>query len=79
VIHPFDIFKAETGGSVLWLESTATLEAAKARVKELAGSAPGGYFIVNQETGNRIYMKPESAGGQAADWEPGGERAHDER
>ncbi|MGB6431073.1 MAG: hypothetical protein WBF06_10840 [Candidatus Acidiferrales bacterium] len=58
---PFDIFKAEPRGTVLWLESTATLEAAKARVKQLAATSGGECFIVNQQTGSRIHIKADGA------------------
>ena len=42
MIYPFDIFQTETGGSVRWLEAAETLEAAKARVQELALLTPHG-------------------------------------
>jgi hypothetical protein len=47
-----DVFRLETGG-VRWLESAATLEGAKARVKELALHSPGEYLVVDQKTGDR--------------------------
>ena len=53
---PFDIFQAETDGCVLWLESAATLEQAKARVQELAVNAPGEYLLLNQETGSKLVI-----------------------
>jgi hypothetical protein len=54
---PFDIFQAETDGCVLWLESAATLEQAKARVQELAVHAPGEYLLLNQETGSKLAIR----------------------
>jgi len=53
---PFDIFRTETMG-VLWLESAATLEDAKARVQELAVRSPGEYLLLNQVTGNKLTIK----------------------
>lgn len=47
-----DVFRLETGG-VLWLESAATLESAKARVQELAVYSPGEYLVVDQKTGDK--------------------------
>jgi hypothetical protein len=48
---PFDTFQRETSGKVLWLESTVTLEDAKARVQELAARSRGEYLLLNQHTG----------------------------
>lgn len=50
----FDIFKKQTGGSARWLEVASGLEAAKQRVKELAESVPGEYFIFSLEAGHRL-------------------------
>lgn len=50
---PFDIFRTQAQG-VLWLESAATLEGAKARVQELAVHGPGEYLLLNQITGKTI-------------------------
>jgi hypothetical protein len=49
---PIDIFRAETNGGVLWTQSAASLEDAKARVQELGMRSPGEYILLNQETGN---------------------------
>jgi hypothetical protein len=46
---PFDIFHPETSGSVLWLESTATLADARARVQQIAVRSPGEYLLLNQK------------------------------
>jgi hypothetical protein len=62
---PFDIFQAESDGSVLWLESAATLEDAKARIQQLAVRSPGEYLLVNQETGNKLVIKLEGLAGAA--------------
>jgi hypothetical protein len=52
----FDIFRIETNGGVLWIESAATLENAKARVQELGMRSPGEYLLLNQETGNKLVI-----------------------
>ena len=57
MLPSFDILKVENGG-VRWMESAADLERAKARVKVLAASSPGEYIILNQNTGERISIKP---------------------
>jgi hypothetical protein len=56
---PFDIFKRQGGGSVRWLGVVTDLEAAKVRVKELAESIPGQYFIFSLATGHRLDVKPD--------------------
>jgi hypothetical protein len=57
MVPPFDIFKRQGGGSVRWLGATADLETAKVRVKELAESLPGEYFIFSLATGHRLNIK----------------------
>jgi hypothetical protein len=57
MVPPFDIFKRQCGGSVRWLELVTDLGAAKARVKELAESSPGEYFIFSLVTGRRLDTK----------------------
>lgn len=57
MMPPFDVFKVEVDG-VRWLESAPDLEVAKARVKALAAASPGEYVILNQKTGERIFVKP---------------------
>jgi hypothetical protein len=57
MLPPFDILKVEDG-SVRWMESATDLDRAKARVKLLAASSPGEYIILNQNTGERISIKP---------------------
>jgi len=57
MIPPFDIFKAETDGSVLWIEAAIDLERAKSCVAVLAKSLPCGYIILSQKTGHKISIK----------------------
>jgi hypothetical protein len=59
MMPPFDILKVESG-RVRWMEAVADLERAKARVKVLAVSSPGEYCILNQETGEKISIRPKS-------------------
>src|SRR5258708_27861348 len=42
------------------MESAADLERAKTRVKVLTASSPGEYIILNQETGEKISIKPKT-------------------
>jgi hypothetical protein len=57
MVPPFDIFKRQGGGSVRWLGVVTDLEAAKLRVRELAESIPGEYFIFSLATGHRLDIK----------------------
>jgi CheY-like chemotaxis protein len=59
MIPPFDIFKVE-GSGLRWMEVAADLERAKARVKLLSASSPGEYIILNQNTGEKIAIKPKT-------------------
>ena len=53
---PFSIFKTRDDGSLHWVEGAKDLESAKVRVEELSKSWPGQYVIVNQETGDRLFI-----------------------
>ena len=57
MVPSLDIFKI-SGGAVLWRDAVATLESAKARIRRLALSAPGEYFILDQNTGQRTFVTP---------------------
>ena len=63
----FDIFRVESGG-VRWMECVTSLEDAKTRVQQIAAGAAGEYIIVDQRTGNRLFLKGDgsnSDGGSA--------------
>ena len=47
---PFDILRRQRDGSFIWLEATADIERAKARLQELVAEAPGEYFVFDQGT-----------------------------
>jgi hypothetical protein len=57
MVFPFDIFQSEDDGSVLWCESAETLEAAKARVRELVVGVPVDYILFNQQTGTKLVVR----------------------
>jgi hypothetical protein len=52
-----DIFKIDSG-RVLWRGAVETVEAAKARIRQLSRSSPGEYLILNQNNGDRILVTP---------------------
>jgi len=53
---PFSIFKTRDDGSLHLVEGAQDLESAKVRVEELAKLWPGMYVIVNQETGEKLFI-----------------------
>ena len=58
MLDPFDIFKLEQNGSVMWLRAIPDLERAKSYVvKILVIAAPADYLILNQRTGERIIIQ----------------------
>ena len=56
LIPQFDIFYVEASGDTRWIEVTASIEDAQARIQELAAVAPGEYLIVSQETGHKTIV-----------------------
>jgi hypothetical protein len=58
--HSLDIFQADSDGRILWRGSADSLEAAKAWIQKLAASAPGEYLILDQHTGERVLVSPDS-------------------
>ena len=58
MVAPFDIFRVDTPGEMLWIEAVAELESAKARVAALMQAKPGEYMIFSQKTGHKISIKP---------------------
>lgn len=56
MVPHFDIFQIQKDGSLRWCEAADTLQAARARVTELAQSFPGQYIIFNQQTAERLII-----------------------
>jgi hypothetical protein len=54
---PFDIFQAESNGSVRWIGSAETLANAKACIQENSMRSPGEYLLLNQQTGSKLVLK----------------------
>jgi|HubBroStandDraft_2_1064218.scaffolds.fasta_scaffold357472_2 hypothetical protein len=54
---PFDIFQAESNGSVRWLGSAESIADAKARVQQHSATSPGEYLLLNQKTGSKLVIK----------------------
>ncbi len=47
---PYDIFRKDLLGTLVWMETVQDLETANLRVMEFAGRSPGEYFVFSQET-----------------------------
>jgi hypothetical protein len=74
---PIDIFQIEDSGSVIWVHSVATLDAARARVRELSARSPGDYLLLNQTTGEKFVLHANGTNGFAkADPKPRTDVAH---
>jgi hypothetical protein len=50
---PLDIFRVDQKG-VLWVESAATFDDAKARIQKLAARQHSDYLVLNHLTGKKI-------------------------
>lgn len=61
---PFDIFRMEDAGSLVWRGSAASMDDAKARILELTQSWPGEYVIVNLQSGLRISIRANQNDGR---------------
>jgi hypothetical protein len=56
---PFDIFRSESDGNILWRGATTTLDEAKKRVQEFAKSSPAEYIIINLQTGLKVTISQD--------------------
>ena len=55
---PFDIFKKEDDGKVVWIDFTTTIQEAERKVAEAMISNPGSYAIVSLRTGRQRVIPP---------------------
>jgi hypothetical protein len=59
MVPSLDIFKIDPGGRLLWRGAVESLVAAKARIHRLALcslSSSGDYLILDQDTGQRVFV-----------------------
>jgi hypothetical protein len=59
MIAPLDIFRIESHGAPLWIESCLDFESAKARIKVLAASKPAEYFVFSAKTGHKQFFNSD--------------------
>ncbi|HEY4837294.1 MAG TPA: hypothetical protein VIH72_01725 [Candidatus Acidoferrales bacterium] len=61
VHSPVDIFRIDAKGA-LWLESSRTIDEARARIEQLGAQTSGEYMLLNQTTGSKVTIRVENAG-----------------
>jgi hypothetical protein len=58
MLPPFDIFRQERGGTVLWLGIANSMEEANEKVAEQLAQIPSSYLIVSLRSGRRHVVSP---------------------
>jgi len=61
MLPPFDIFRIEANGEVLWIKSVEDLKSARIALKELMAASPHEYLIHSDNTNNDLVIKPPTA------------------
>ncbi len=61
MLAPFDIFRVEPNGEVLWIKAAEDWKSARIAVQELMASSPNEYLIFSHRTNNRLLVKPRPA------------------
>ena len=54
--HPYDVFKLEADGGVMWLTAVATMDEAEAVASQYARKSKGSYMIFDQATRRRTIV-----------------------
>ena len=60
MLPPFDILKVFPSGTLNWIEAATTLDDAKKRIEQIMQLHAGEYIIYDQQTGNKVSIKPAS-------------------
>ena len=61
MIPPFDIFRVEIDGHLVWKGTAETLDLARLRIKILMDSEPADYLIHSQQTGHKMVVKADGS------------------
>ena len=61
MLPPFDIFRVETDGHLVWKDTAETLDLARLRIKILMVLSPGDFVIYSQETGHKTVLKSDGS------------------
>ncbi len=56
-VPTFDVFKKDCSGKPVWLEAVPDLKTAASRLKQLAHTSPGEYFVFSQHTQQIVTME----------------------
>ena len=62
MLAPFDIFKTDETGHLLWCGEAHTLDDAKLKIQALSRSHKTSFVIFSQTTGKRMIVQPDSNG-----------------
>jgi len=68
MIHPIDIFEID-GSAVRWIGAAPTLEQAKLQIQERAAKSADGFILLDQRTGNKLYVEGGEAPSRGKDEE----------
>jgi hypothetical protein len=61
LIPPFDIFRVESDGHLVWKDTAETLDLARLRIKILMVSQPGDYVIYSQQTTHKMVVRADGS------------------
>jgi hypothetical protein len=61
MLPPFDIFRVESDGHLVWKDTARTFDYARLMVKILMSSQPGDYVIYSQETERKTIVKADGS------------------
>jgi hypothetical protein len=61
MVPPFDIFRVESDGHLVWKGAEETLDLARLRIKILGFAQPGDYVIYSQQTGNKMVIRADGS------------------
>ena len=59
MVPPFDIFRLEENGKVLWIGTSSSVEEAERRIAIAISLLPTSYSIVSLKTGNQRVISPK--------------------
>ena len=63
--QPLDIFRREPTGRFIWLGTAGSLLEANSKIRSL-GDGTAEYLVVNEESGERIVVKPPDSPSKAS-------------
>ena len=61
MVPPFDIFRVESDGHLVWKDTAETLDLARLRIKILMLAHPADYVIYSQRTGHKTVIRADSS------------------